>query len=248
MITNFYASPEKIDKKTLIIEGEEAKHILSVLRYGSGDVIDVVDGCGTKYEVRIDEISRDFLEGSILSRTRMENEPKSHLTLAQAICRRERMDFLIEKATEIGISSVIPIITERNTVKINDVSRERKKIDRWRKIAIAAMKQSFRTVLPEIHEIIKFDQLLSKIKDFDISLIASLDKDSKSLKQCIQLKKGVKSVLLIVGPEAGFTEEELSKAKAGGAIPISLGSRRLRTETAGVVFLSLVLHQLKELE
>jgi 16S rRNA (uracil1498-N3)-methyltransferase len=247
MVTNFYVNPEDVKKDSLKITGEEAKHILSVLRYGSRDVIDVVDGCGTKYEVRIDEISRDFLEGSILSRTQMENEPKSHLTLAQAVCRRERMDFLIEKTTEIGVSSIIPIITERNTVKISKVSRERKKIDRWRKIAIAAMKQSLRTVLPEIHEIIKFDRLLSKIKDFDISLIASLDKDSKSLKQCIQLKKGVKSVLLVVGPEAGFTEEELSKAKARGAIPISLGSRRLRTETAGVVFSSLVLHQLDDL-
>jgi 16S rRNA (uracil1498-N3)-methyltransferase len=244
MITNFYTPADKIAGDTLTIEGEEAKHILSVLRHGAGDVIDVVDGRGTKCKVLIEEVSRDFLQGKILSRTHMENEPECRISLAQAVCRRERMDFLIEKATEIGVSSVIPIITERNTVKINDVSRERKKTDRWRKIAIAAMKQSLRSVLPEIHDVIGFDQLLLRIKDYDLSLIASLDKDSKSLKQCEQLKEGVKSILLIVGPEAGFTEEELSQVKAMGTIPITLGSRRLRTETAGVVFASLVLHEL----
>ncbi len=247
MITNFYASPEKISKEVLRIEGEEAKHILSVLRYGSGDVIDVVDGCGTKYKVKIEEISRDFLEGRILSRTHKENEPNCHLTLAQAICRKERMDFLIEKATEIGVSSIIPIVTERNLIKVSGVSSQQKKIDRWRRLAIASMKQSLRTVLPEIHDIIEFEQLLSKVKSFDLCLIASLDKDSKSIKECEQLRAGVKNILLIVGPEAGFTKEELSKAKAQGAIPISFGSRRLRTETAGVLFLSLVLHQLDDL-
>ncbi len=247
MITNFYTIPEKIGKETLTIEGEEAKHILSVLRCGSGDVIYVVDGCGTKYEVRIEEISRDFLQGSILSCTEKENEPACHLTLAQAVCRKERMDFVIEKATEIGVSSIIPILTERNLIKVSRASSQKKKIDRWRRLAIASMKQSLRTVLPEIQDIIKFEQLLSKVPSFDLCLIASLCKDSKSIKECEQLNRGVKNILLIVGPEAGFTEEELSKAKAQGTIPISLGSRRLRTETAGIIFSSLVLHQINDL-
>jgi len=247
MVTNFYVNPENVGEDSLKILGEEAKHILSVLRYGSGDVIDVVDGCGTKYKVRIEEISRDFLEGKILSRTHKENEPNCHLTLAQAVCRKERMDFLIEKAIEIGVFSIIPIVTERNLIKVSGTLREKKKIDRWRRLAIASMKQSLRTVLPQIEDIIEFEQLLSKVKNYDLCLIASLTKDSKSIKECEHLKRGVKNILLIVGPEAGFTEDELSKAKAQGAIPISLGSRRLRTETAGVVFLSLVLHELDDL-
>ena len=247
MVTNFYVNPENVGKDSLKIVGEEAKHILSVLRYGCGDMIDVVDGCGTKYKVQIEEISRDFLEGKILSLTHNENEPNCHLTLAQAMCRKERMDFLIEKATEIGVSSIIPIVTERNLIKVSRVSSQQKKIDRWRRLAIASMKQSLRTVLPKIEDIIEFEQLLSKVREFDLCLIASLDEDSKSIKKCEQLNRGVKKVLLIVGPEADFTEEELSKAKAQGAIPISLGSRRLRTETAGVLFSSLVLHRLDDL-
>jgi 16S rRNA (uracil1498-N3)-methyltransferase len=154
------------------------------------------------------------------------------------------MDFLVEKATEIGVSSIIPIVTQRNLVKVDDASREKSKIDRWRRVAVAAMKQSLRTVLPEIHEVTPFVQLLPQIKYYDLCLIASLEKDAKNLRDCEQLKTKPDRVLLIVGPEAGFTDEELSKAKSQGAIPISLGTRRLRTETAGLVFLSLALHQL----
>jgi len=247
MITNFYTPPEKIGREILRIEGKEAKHVLSVIRCGCGDEIDVVDGCGTKYRVLIEEVSRDFLEGRILSRTERENEPKCHLTLAQAICRKERMDFLIEKATEIGVSSIIPILTERNLIKVGGVASGKRKIERWRRLAIASMKQSLRTVLPEIQDITHFDQLLSRIKDFDVCLIASLNKDSKSIRECEQLKAKLKNLLLIVGPEAGFSEEELTKAKSQGGLPISLGSRRLRTETAGIIFSSLVLHQINDL-
>jgi 16S rRNA (uracil1498-N3)-methyltransferase len=247
MITNFYTSPENIGKDALTIEGEEAKHILSVLRYKVGDAISVVDGCGTRYKVLIERASKTSLHGKILSLIRKENEPTCQVTLAQVICRQERMDFLIEKATEIGVFSIIPILTERGLVKISGTSKGKSKIDRWRRLVIASMKQSLRTVLPEIQNIVKFDELLSRIKSFDLCLIASLEKDSKSIKGCQELKRKVKKILLIVGPEAGFTEEELSKTKAQGAIPISLGARRLRTETAGVVFLSLVLHQLGDL-
>jgi 16S rRNA (uracil1498-N3)-methyltransferase len=248
VITNFYTDPEKIDRETLAIDGDEAKHILSVLRHGAGDQIHVVDGRGTKYRVMIEEVSRDFLQGKILSRTRMENEPDCQVTLAQAICRKERMDFLVEKATEIGVSSIIPIVTQRNLVKVDDASREKSKIERWRRVAVAAMKQSLRSVLPEIYDVTPFAQLLPRIHDYDLCLIASLDKDAKNVSECEQLRAKPQEVLLIVGPEAGLTDEELSQAKAQGAIPISLGPRRLRTETAGLVFSSLALHQVSDLE
>ncbi len=247
MITNFYTKPENIHQETLTIDGEEAKHILSVLRYKAGDLISVVDGSGTRYNVVIEKASRTSLEGKILSRIRKENEPAGHVTLAQAVCRQERMDFLIEKATEIGVSSIIPILTERNLVKVSGISKGKNKIDRWRRIAIAGMKQSLRTVLPEIENIVEFDNLLSRIKSYDLCLIASLEKGSKSIKECEELKRRTRKILLIVGPESGFSEEELSKAKLQGAIPITLGIRRLRTETAGIVFLSLVLHQLSDI-
>ena len=247
MITNFYTPPEKIQKETLTIDGDEAKHILSVMRYRTGDTISVVDGKGFRYDVLIEKTSKSSLQGKILSRIRRENEPVCFITLAQSVCRQERIDFLIEKATEIGLSSIIPIQTERGLVKVGSFPKSRAKIERWRRIAIASLKQSQRTVLPEIENIVTFENLLPRIKSYDLTLIASLEKDSKNIQDCEELKGKVKKILLIVGPEAGFTPDELSKAKLHGAIPITLGSRRLRTETAGIVFLSLILHHLNEL-
>jgi 16S rRNA (uracil1498-N3)-methyltransferase len=280
MITNFYVNPENVGKDSLKIVGEEAKHIITVLRYQKGESIDVVDGCGVKYKVVIQDWGKDYVEGKILLKTRKENEPITHLTLAQAICKGVRMNFLIEKATEIGVSAIIPILTEKSLVKINKISEEdgwdsfgfvpfglspqgRKqgksltangKTERWRRLAIAGMKQSLRSILPDIQHPTKFDDLLPKIKTFDLSFIASLEKGAKSLKECDELKnrlinrkKSLRHVLIMVGPEAGFTEEELSKAKAFGVIPVTLGSRRLRTETAGVVLSSLILYELEDL-
>jgi len=247
MITNFYTRPENIVHETLTIDGEEAKHILQVLRYKTGDVISVVDGRGTRYNVLIEKTSEEYLQGKILSYILSENEPICQVTLAQAVCRNERMDFLIEKATEIGISSIIPILTERSLVRVSGGLREKNKMERWRRLAIASMKQSLRTVLPEIQNIIKFEEFLPRIGNFDLCLIASLEEGSKSIKICEEMKKNKKRILLVVGPETGFSADELSQATTCGAIPITLGARRLRTETAGVVFLSLVLHQLDDL-
>jgi len=262
MITNFYVNPENVGKDSLKIVGEEAKHIITVLRYQKGETIDVVDGCGVKYKVLIQDWGKDYVEGKILLKTRRENEPIAHLTLAQAICKGVRMDFLIEKATEIGVSSIIPILTEKSLVKINKISEEngwdsltaKGKTERWKRLAIASMKQSLRSILPDIQHPTKFEDILPKIKTFDLSFIASLEKGVKSLRECNELKNRLRNVkdslrhvLIMVGPEAGFTEEEFFKAKAFGAIPVTLGSRRLRTETAGIIFSSLVLYELEDL-
>lgn len=247
MITNFYTSLDNISDETLKIKGEEARHILTVLRHKTGDVIAVVDGCGTKYNVSIERTSKNSLQGKIISKIRKENEPLCYFTLAQAVCRQERMDFLIEKATEIGVCSIIPILTERSLIKVSGASKGKNKIDRWRRIAIASMKQSLRTVLPKIEDITPFNQLFSDIRYYNLCLIACMEEGSKKINELEELKRKLRNVLLIVGPEAGFTDDELSQAIASGAIPITLGERRLRTETAGVVFLSLVLHQLGDL-
>ncbi len=262
MITNFYVNPENVSKDSLKIVGEEAKHIITVLRYKKGEKIDVVDGCGMQYKVLIEDLGKDYVEGRILSKKKREKEPIAHVTLAQAICKGVRMDFLIEKATEIGVSAIVPILTENTVVKMSKTVKKngpsslaaKRKMERWRRLAVASMKQSLRSVLPDIQSPVQFDDLLPRIKTFDLSLIASLEKGARSLKEFDVIRKrlrdpkdSLRKVLIMVGPEAGFTEDELCKAKDFGAIPITLGLRRLRAETAGIIFSSLVLYELEDL-
>ncbi len=246
MITNFYCEPENIKKDNLKITGEEKKHIVSVLRYNKGDSIDVVDGRGNIYQVEITDVGKNEIKCKIISKNIGENEPEIHLTLAQPLGKGYKMDWVVEKATEIGVSSIIPLITERTIIKLGDLKKEKAKIDRWRKIAIASMKQSLRSVLPDIKPVTKLDQLLTQIRKYELTLIGSLESDAKSLKNLSQLKKPLRKILVIVGPESGFTDDELTQLKSAGAIPLSLGKIRLRTETAGIVLSSLVLYELGE--
>ncbi|MGB2698367.1 MAG: 16S rRNA (uracil(1498)-N(3))-methyltransferase [Candidatus Zixiibacteriota bacterium] len=244
MITYFYSKPENIKKDTLKIPGEEKKHIVSVLRYKEGDSIDVVDGRGYVYKVEIADIKKNEIHCKIISKKSGENEPKIQLSLAQSLCKGYKMDWLIEKATEIGVSSVIPLLTERTIIKLGDSKKEKAKIDRWRKIAIASMKQSLRSFLPDIKPVTQLKKLLPEIRKYDLTLVGSLESDAENLRDLRQLKKSTKNILAIVGPEAGFTDEELNQLKSAGAIPVSLGRRRLKTETAGIVLSSLVLYEL----
>lgn len=250
MITYFYVNPYDIGKDSLTISGDEAKHIISVCRYKEGDEIFVVDGEGKKYKVKISSIGKNKVEAKILSKTEDENEPDLFLTLAQSIGKGFKMDWVVEKGTEIGVSSFIPLLTERTAVKIETEKKGKIKIDRWRRKALSSMKQSLRCRLPEVNKITTLDELLSQIRDFDLSLFGSLEKacpsgGPKKLKALAQLKKPLKKILVIIGPEAGFTDAELKKLSRAGAIPVNLGKRRLRTETAGIVFCALVLGEVE---
>lgn len=247
IITNFYAKPENIEKDSLKIEGEEAKHILSVLRYKTGDLIDVVDGCGNRYRANIVFTEQNSLECEILSQVRKENEPICNLTLAQSMCKGYKMDWLIEKCVEIGVNHIIPLLTERTEVRFGNSRQEKSRLGRWERIAIGSMKQSLRCYLPKVGPVIEFEDLLGDIKKYDLAMIASLENGSKNLDDLEALKSQPKNILLLVGPEAGFSPDELKQAKEKGIVPISLGARRLRSETAGVLFSGLVLYQLKDL-
>lgn len=246
MITNFYCEPENIRGDTLRIMGEETRHIVSVLRSKKGDLIDVVDGIGNKYRVRIAHIEKDEIQGEIISRKKGENEPEIHLSLAQSLCKGYKMDLVVEKATEIGVSSIIPLLTEQTEVKIESQRKESLKIERWKRKALSAMKQSLRSRLPLIDKMTPLGELLRHIKDFDLALFGSLQKGARKLKQAAPFEGHPERVLVIVGPEAGFTERELKQLSESNAIPVSLGRRRLRTETAGIMLSCLVFYVLGE--
>jgi 16S rRNA (uracil1498-N3)-methyltransferase len=224
----FYCTPKKIFQDFLEIDGEEFSHLVHVMRKKTGDEIRVVDGLGTAYDVRLEEIKKKTASGKILNAHKNHNEPAISVSLAVGILKNpSKFDFLVEKTTELGIKEIIPLLTER-TIPTHA------KIDRWQKLALAAMKQSGRSYLPQIQELTSLDVILNNKATFDLKLVAH--EKAKSLNPFKQIKKqNTQSVLIIVGPEGGLSEDEFERCLASGYTPLYLGERRLRTETAAIV-------------
>jgi 16S rRNA (uracil1498-N3)-methyltransferase len=158
------------------------------------------------------------------------------------------MDFIIEKCTELGVRSFIPITTELSLIEFKDQSKIKSKLTRWNKVAVAAMKQSLRCFLPKIEAPIGLSELTQKSVEFEKSLMANLEGGAKPVKEALKAEEPVREILLLVGPESGFTQDETDLSCSRGFVPVRLGPRRLRTETACVVFCSLVMGYSGELE
>ncbi|MBN1154922.1 16S rRNA (uracil(1498)-N(3))-methyltransferase [candidate division KSB1 bacterium] len=233
----YYIPPEQIMEDRVIIKGAEFKHITIVTRKRPRDTIHVVDGMGNEYLVTLTKIDRKSAEGKIFKRSRYTGEPNFQLTLAQAIPKGTRFELLLEKCTEIGVSEFIPLITEKTVMKQSD-ARE----IRWKNITIAALKQCGRSVLPRIFPPITLHELIRSSKIYDFRLIAHQDSGSLSLIDSINEANvklsgltRFKNGIIAIGPEAGFSEEEIALAKSNFYVPFNLGDRRLRSETAGIV-------------
>lgn len=244
--TSFYVPPEHIRRDSLHITNQEAKHAHGVLRCAVGDVFTVVDGCGLEYRASVQSIRKNRIDCKILSSQKNPKEPTVHITLAQALCRFAKFDTLVEKCTEIGVGTILPTLTQRSR-PMPPKDQFQNRLRRWHKIAVAAMKQSGRSVLPRIESAVPIDTLLAYTENFDLSLLAWEDEQAVSLRSLLSPTHEIQSVLIFVGPERGFSKEEVEKARRAGFQPFSLGPRRLRTETAGIVSVSLVMYELCEL-
>lgn len=233
----FYIPPEQISGDKVIIKGAEFKHMTIVTRKKPKDIIHIVDGIGSEYVVMITRVDRNSAEGEICKRSRFCGEPNFQLTLAQAIPKGNKFDLVLEKCTEIGVSEFIPLITEKTAIKGSEGKRVR-----WQNIVIAAIKQCGRSVLPNIALPQTLHELIQCNKIYDFRLIAHPESNSQCLADSIlginrQLAglPRFKSGIILVGPEAGFTDEEIYIAKSNLFTPFNLGSRRFRSETAGII-------------
>jgi len=240
--TSFYAPPEQIQHTTLSLFGPEAKHAHTVLRCSTGDRMTVVDGCGYEYAVSVGRVLADRVECTILRRRKGPREPTCHITLAQSLCRSPRFDIVVEKTTELGVRTILPVITERSVPRFQK-EHVQSRIDRWRKVAMAAMKQSRRSILPTIGPAVSFDEILTFAHDFELSLVASEKERESGLRTLLGPLSTAKRALILVGPEGGFSEREIERTKKAGLLPFSIGPRRLRAETAGIVAVSLLLYE-----
>ena len=221
----FYSGNINNEKTQIVLTNQEHAHLSKVLRKSTGDLINITDGLGYIYECRIDEIVKGATILSVLN-SYHDNIEYPQLTIAISITKKiSRFEWFLEKATEIGVYSIIPIISQHS-------EKSRLNFDRCTKILVSAMKQSLRTRLPILNAPIGFNDYIKRTAEIDKKFIATCKADNPVLLK-YELKKGLSTEILI-GPEGGFSEKEINNAKNTNFTPISLGPSRLRTETAGV--------------
>ena len=239
----YFAESENIKDGTITIEGEEAKHILNVMRMQEGEEIVICDGKCVDYFCVIKETAKNMLKAEIKEKRRSETEPETEIVLYQGLPKSDKMEFIIQKCVEIGVSRIVPVVTERAVVKIEKGAKEDKKTERWQKISEAAAKQSGRGIVPEIGRPIKFKDAIIEAKRYDNAVIPYENEKDRGIKEFIkEAKKG--SVAIFIGPEGGFDTKEIEFAIENGVLPISLGKRILRTETAGIVTSAIILYEM----
>lgn len=232
----FFVENDNIKENIITLYGDDAGHISRVLRSKPGDVLTVCDGTGNDYEAEITEISEDNIKLEIKKTTFTESEPTIKITLFQGLPKGEKMELIIQKCVELGVFSIIPVNTERCIVKL-DAKKEKKKIERWQKISESAAKQSGRGIIPEIGNVISFSEALKKADEMDMAMIPYELEQDRGIKAFLDEYKKIedkKTLGIFIGPEGGFSAEEIEKAVSSGVVPVTLGKRILRTETAGL--------------
>lgn len=237
----FYTSPENItlDAARLVIDGDEFHHLARVLRKKTGDLILVTDGNGSRCEVRIVDIGKKSLEGEILDHSVVER-PDTGVTVALSLLKApQRFELFLEKATELGVSTIIPMITAR-TVSQPTSERVQGRLKRWRTIVLSAARQSKRYYLPQLGEPLSFRQVIA-LQGYDLKVIPYEGSDEAPKVDCAG-----KNTLFMIGGEGGFTEKEVEDAREAGFREISFGKTILRAETAGIFAVAFVRTQLLE--
>ena len=246
-VNHFFISASDIEGDRVRLSPEQAHQVQHVLRLQPGDAIVVLDDTGIEYHVTLTTVEKRQVVGQVTSRPPAAGEPAARMTLFQSMLVREKFEWVLQKGTEIGVARFVPILTERSLVRVKDL--DEKRLDRWRRIIVEAAEQSHRGRIPQLDQIVTFDEAVASVAQFDRCLIAAPSREGSTLRQALQgLSSKAVSVAVMVGPEGGFTEKEVAAACRGGALAVSLGPRILRTETCALVASALILHELGEME
>lgn len=243
----FFVLPEKVQDDKITIDTEDVSHITRVLRMSEGEKITVCDSNGFDYECEITELSKNAVFCKILSKTASVSEPKINVTLFQGLPKGQKAEYIIQKTTELGITKIVPVTMSRCVMKFANQKDAEKKIERWRKIAESAAKQSGRGIVPEIAMPVTFKQALEMMKISDLCFAPYECEEQSTLKSTLKSNSSPKSVSFIIGPEGGFDLSEIEQLKMQGIQTITLGKRILRTETAGEAVLSMLMYEYNEI-
>jgi 16S rRNA (uracil1498-N3)-methyltransferase len=238
----FFVKTSDINNQEINITGEDVNHIKNVLRLKLGDNILVCNGNGMDYIVRLERFEPLQIKTSIIQSNINKTEPTVNVTLFQGIPKSDKMDLIIQKCVELGVSKIVPVITERTIVKIENQKDAIKKTERWQKIITEAAKQCNRGVIPQVVLPVIYDEALKEAGAAELGIIPYEKETVNGLRGL--LKPGIKNVSVIIGPEGGFTENEVRKAENMGIYSVTLGPRILRTETAGIAMMSILMYEL----
>lgn len=240
----FFVEDEQIYGNNIKIIGEDIKHIDRVLRLKTSDEIIICNKeTGKSYVAEILDITKDYINCIIKNDVLNSTESNIEVDLFQGLPKLDKMEYIIQKSTELGVKNIYPVAFERSIVKI-DEKNELKKIERWQKIAEVASKQSKRDYIPTINNVINIENICKKVSEYDMILLAFENENNFSLKDALSnTKKNNLKIGIVVGPEGGISEKEVTKLTDAGIKCITLGKRILRTETASLMILSNIIYE-----
>lgn len=243
---HFFVTPDQVQGDRITILGSDVKHMKNVLRMHIGEQVTINDGNNISYLCRVESYQEDSAILHIEEEQMTDTELASHIYLFQGLPKQDKMELIVQKAVELGVYEVIPVATKRAVVKL-DEKKALKKVARWQQIAEGAAKQAARGYIPKVHDLMNYKEALSYAEDLDVVFIPyELAEGMKETKRLIEEIHPGESIGIFIGPEGGFEVEEVEAAIAMGAKSITLGKRILRTETAGLTTLSILMFHLEQ--
>lgn len=240
----FFVTEEQIGREFITITGGDVNHIKNVLRMRSGETIRVSNQKGQDYFCKISEVGEDIVQADILETKAATTELPGKIYLFQGIPKGDRMEHVIEKAVELGVYEIIPVRMRYCVVKLDD-KKQQAKLKKWQALAMAAAKQSKRSLVPNIHPVMSYKEAIAYAFQSEACLIPYENENGmEGTKAALKKIRGKESVSILIGPEGGFAPEEIEAVKSRGEV-ISLGKRILRTDTAAITAMSMVMMEME---
>lgn len=251
----FLIEPEGVHNDSLSLTGDDAKHMLQVLRFKIGDVFLAFDGTGLEYETEVTSIGKNSVSGKIIRAYRPETEPEKRIVLFQGLPKTDKMDWIVQKSVELGVWEIVPMFTQYSVMRMSEKGLDGK-LERWNRIAREACKQCGRVIVPEVKAPLAYqdalkgwsDRINNEPESSALTVYCYENEGKKCLKdlfKCYNIDH-ISTAGIFIGSEGGFSEGEIQLAQERRFSPISLGKRILRTETAAIAVLSVVMHEMGE--
>jgi 16S rRNA (uracil1498-N3)-methyltransferase len=244
-MSRFFVSQDAINDEVIIVnKSSDVSHIRNVLRLGVGDGIDISDNKEWEYETEIISIEEDSIKTKIIDKQKFSREPSTRITLVQSLPKQKKMDEIIQKSIELGVSEIVPVFTSRSIIDQNTPMKN--KLERWQRIASETVKQCRRGLIPNVNEVLKLDDFIKTIDEYDLVLLPYEEEMTVTIKDCLRsLSSKPKNIAIIIGPEGGFDSDEADILIDNNAVSVSLGRTILRTETAGPAAIAMVMYELE---